>query len=256
MGEAFGWFEQIVEPMGLTVTAPHGGRQVASGVTAGHAWTVTASRSVDVEHVADHSTVFLAPGTAAAPIDVAAIRRGVVPATIQVRRDDQVHAHFGGDEVVGLIASVFAGLRRSRKDAAITPRERVSFSSEHDRVVPLAVVDRIACWPGDAAHGGPADVVPASKQLARTPDGGLCVSVEVSPWLPLTMWTNTFGDAAQLKHAIETWELLIAALAANGAVVPRDPASIRPPTNEEVAAMSAVAGERLKQLKADRKRQR
>lgn len=254
VGEAFGWFEQVVDAMGLTVSAPHGGRRVATGETADHAWTVTASRSVDVEHVADHSTVFVAPGTATAPVDVAAMRRGIVPETIRIGRDDQVHVQFGGDEVVGLIASVFAGLRRSRKEATTTPRDRVSFSSEHDRVVPLAVVDRIACWPGDAAFGGPADVVPPSSRLARTPDGGLCVSIEVSPWLPLTMWTNTFGDVAQLKHAIETWELLIEALTANGAVISRDPASIRPPTNEEVAALADAAGDRLRELKAERRR--
>lgn len=241
----FGWFDQVAVSAGLAVSTPDDDARAAAGVTAGHRWSVTARRSVDSEGAADHSTVFVAAGAAVANVDEASLRAGVTPVTIRIGRDDRVKAHFGGDEVAGLIATVFAALWGTRKNAVTIPRARMSAPSESDRLVPLEVVDRIACWPGDACYGGDADVAPPSSQLARTPDGGLCVTVSVSPWTPLTMWTNTFGDAAHLRHALETWALLVESLTAKGVIVPRDPAGIHLPTNTEVAAIAAALGDRL-----------
>lgn len=252
MGASFAWFEQVVVPMRLDLSSPDDEARAASGVTAGQPWTVTARRSVDSEFVADHSTVFVAPCTAVAKPDLASMRAGAAPTTIRIERDDRVKAQFGGDEVLGLIATVFAALRFARRDAVTVPRERVKLASGDDRVVPREVLDLIACWPGDAAHGGPADVPPPSGRLARTPGGGLCVTADVSPWTPLRMWTNTFGDPEQLRHAIATWQRLVESLASAGVVVRRDPAGIRPPTRDEVGALADALGDRLSRLKADR----
>lgn len=256
MGVDFAWFDRVVVPMGLDVSSPDDGARVAAGVTAGQPWTVTSRRSVDSEFAAEHSTVFVAPCAAVASVDVASMRAGAVPTTIRIERDDRVKAHLGGDEVLGLIATVLASLRLRRRDAVTVPRERVTFASEHDRGVPREVVDRIACWPGDACHGGSADAPPPSGRLARTPDGGLSVSVAVSPWTPLRMATNTFGDPVQLRHAIETWQMLVASLTADGVVVQRDPAGIRPPTSDEVAALADAMGDRLSRLKVEHTRRR
>lgn len=250
------WFESAAVSVGLTAAAGDANTRRAEGVTAGHPWHVTASFDPTTESSNSYDTVFLAPNSACPPVDLSALRAGQSPQMLELRRSDRTGGSVGGglaDAVVVTAISVFRSLRKQR---VTTPRERVSVSSSPTALARDDLIDRVACWPGDACYGSAADVAPESMALAVTPEGGLRVSLSVSPWAPLRMDTNAWGNTDQLLHAIALWRDVIDHLATHSALVQRDPATIRQPTSQETSAALEAMSEQVRAAKMARRRQR
>lgn len=252
----FTWFEQIVTELGLQLNAATVDERVATAMTAGHHWFVTATRERSSEGPDDFRTVFSAPHSGVPSFDANAMQRGESPVSVSIRRDDTSMVSLGGGAGDMLVVGAISMFRRHRKDTRTAPRDRVMASISPDGLVPQYVIDRIAGWPGDAAYGFDLDTPPASTALARTPEGGLAITIDLNPAIPLTMRTNSFGDRDQFRHAVETWAQLVAAINAAGVLVFRDQASFGAPSNQDVAAMAKIATEQLRALKAQQRAQR